>query len=51
LHARAGPLTQAPAIQASVVVQASPSEQLVPSARVGFEHAPVDALHAPVAWH
>jgi hypothetical protein len=26
-------------------------EHVVPSATVGFEHAPVDGLQAPTAWH
>jgi len=38
---------QTPALQASPVVQTLPSLQMVPSAAVGFVHAPVVVLHVP----
>jgi len=42
---------QAPAVQVSVCVHASPSLQDAPSARVGFEQTPVAGLQVPAAWH
>ena len=42
---------QVPAWQASAVVQAFPSLQVVPSALLGFVQAPVDGLHIPAVWH
>jgi hypothetical protein len=35
----------------SVCVQAFPSLHAVPFAFAGFEHNPVDVLHAPTSWH
>src|SRR5437870_1683912 len=43
--------TQAPASQASVCVQASPSSHGVPSSCAGSEQVPVAGLHVPAAWH
>ena len=40
-----------PAWQVSLCVQASPSEQELPLAFVGFEQAPVDVSHVPALWH
>jgi hypothetical protein len=42
---------QAPFWQVSDWVQALPSLQVLPSATVGFEHAPVAGLQVPAAWH
>jgi len=42
--------THAPAVHASVCVQALPSLHVVPSAATGFEHTPVDGLHVPATW-
>ena len=42
---------QAPPWQASAVVQALPSLQVVPSDLFGFVQAPVDGLHDPATWH
>jgi len=42
---------QVPAWQPSVCVQALPSLQAVPSAKVGFEQAPVAGLQLPAKWH
>src|SRR5213592_359323 len=46
-----GPPTQLPFLQASSVVQASPSLQAVPLAFAGFEHVPVAGLQVPAVWH
>jgi hypothetical protein len=43
------PPAHAPAWHVSVVVQALPSLQLVPSGCDGFEHAPVLGSHVPAA--
>ena len=40
-----------PLAHVSVCVHAFPSLQVVPSARLGFEHCPVDVLHVPTPWH
>ena len=32
-------------------MQALPSLQAAPFAAGGFEHCPVDVLHAPATWH
>jgi hypothetical protein len=45
------PAVHAPAWQVSPVVQAFPSPQLVPSALVGFVHAPVTVSQTPATWH
>ena len=45
------PLTQLPAWQASVWVQALPSLQAAPSAAAGFVQVPVDGTHVPATWH
>jgi hypothetical protein len=50
VHVTVVPL-QLPAWQASAVVQAFPSLQVVPSALLGFEQIPVDGLHIPAVWH
>jgi hypothetical protein len=42
---------QTPLRQVSVWVQALPSLQLVPSALLGFEQAPVVVLQVPTSWH
>ena len=42
---------QVPFWQASVWVHALPSLHVVPLAAVGFEQAPVLALHVPATWH
>jgi hypothetical protein len=42
---------QVPDWQASAVVQALPSSQVVPFALFGFEQTPVDVLHVPAVWH
>ena len=41
----------APPWQLSVWVHAFPSLHVVPFEAVGFEHAPVLALHVPATWH
>ena len=46
-----GPPWQVPAWQVSAVVQTSPSLHVAPFCAGGFEHAPVDGLHVPAAWH
>jgi hypothetical protein len=43
------PAVQAPATHVSFRSQTFPSLHAVPSATVGFEHSPVDGLHAPAA--
>jgi hypothetical protein len=43
--------TQIPVEQASTVVHALPSEQVVPWGASGFEQAPVEGLHVPALWH
>src|SRR5437868_5261018 len=45
------PALQLPAWQVSLVVHLSPSSQVVPSALVGFEHAPEVGSHVPAVWH
>src|SRR5262249_36661352 len=47
----AAPPTQAPAEQASPVVQALPSLQEVPSSLGGFEHTPDAGSQVPAKWH
>jgi hypothetical protein len=42
---------QTPERQASFDVHALPSLQIVPSAIVGLEHAPVPGSHVPATWH
>jgi hypothetical protein len=42
---------QAPAWQVSLCVQALPSEQELPLAFAGLEHAPVVVSHVPALWH
>ena len=42
---------QTPARQISLTVHAFASLHDVPSAFVGFEHAPVPGSHTPAAWH
>jgi len=42
--------THAPAVQASVCVQALPSLHVVPSAAVGLEQVPEVGSHAPATW-
>jgi hypothetical protein len=42
---------QAPPWQASAVVQALPSLQVVPFAAFGFVQTPVDGLQVPATWH
>src|SRR5438552_303223 len=42
---------QLPAWQVSVCVQASPSEQALPSALSGLEHVPFAGSQTPAAWH
>src|SRR5207244_7370573 len=44
------PAVQVPCQQASVPLQASPSEQIVPSAFAGFAHRPVAGSHTPASW-
>jgi hypothetical protein len=44
-------LVHMPDRQTSVRVQAFPSLHAVPLVATGFEHAPVDGLHAPAVWH
>lgn len=41
----------APAMQASLCVQASPSLHEAPSSAFGFEHIPVAGLQVPATWH
>ena len=41
------PAEHEPATQLSFCVQALSSLQVVPSAATGFEHEPLDGLHAP----
>jgi hypothetical protein len=41
---------QTPDLQVSVLVQAFPSLQPLPSAALGLEQAPVDELQVPTAW-
>src|SRR2546430_17402499 len=40
-----------PAWQVSICVQASPSEQAVPSAWFGLEHVPLAGSQIPATWH
>ena len=42
---------QLPDWQGSVCVQRSPSLHGLPFVLAGFEHTPVDGLHAPASWH
>ncbi len=42
---------QVPPTQVSVCVHRLSSLQAVPSETVGLEHAPVEVLHVPAAWH
>jgi hypothetical protein len=42
---------QVPPWHASVCVHALPSLHAVPSAAVGFEHAPLLGLQVPATWH
>jgi hypothetical protein len=51
VQALGAPPVQAPATQDSPVVQALPSEQVVPLATGGFEQRPVVASQVPAAWH
>src|SRR5437879_8131894 len=43
--------TQAPSWQESICVQASPSEQALPSAWFGLEHVPLAGSQIPATWH
>src|SRR2546425_54302 len=43
--------TQAPSWQESLWVQASPSEQALPSAWFGLEHVPLAGSQIPATWH
>jgi hypothetical protein len=45
------PDTQTPAVHMSPLVQLLPSSQPLPSAFVGFVHAPVDGSQLPPLWH
>jgi len=47
----AAPPTHEPPEQASLVVQALPSLQPVPSPLFGFEQTPFAGLHVPAVWH
>jgi len=47
----AGPPTQVPAWQMSLVVQAFPSSQAVPSADSGSLHWPLAGAQLPASWH
>jgi hypothetical protein len=42
---------QLPLWQASAVVQALPSLQVVPSVLLGFEQLPFAGSHVPAVWH
>ena len=50
-HTTALAPVQAPFWQVSMRVQASPSEQAVPSGRGGLEQTPVVGSQVPAAWH
>lgn len=50
LHVIAAPV-HVPALQASPVVQALLSLQVVPLAAFGLLHAPVIGSHVPATWH
>jgi hypothetical protein len=46
-----GPPTHVPLTHVSLVEQAFPSLQVVPSGAEGFEQTPVDGLHTPGKEH
>src|SRR6185295_20033934 len=50
-HTALMPPWQTPAVQASELVQASPSSQGEPFVFCGFEQAPVFVSQVPTVWH